>query len=86
MSQPRHSEYCTLESCSTFCEVRRAEFAAGIDAAKRAAIRDVVEQLGPHASLYFLEQAGWPAPAIEAAVRRGDVVWTAAGILQTRED
>jgi len=83
MSQ--HSIYCTFDTCSTFCEVRRAKFAADTDAAKRAAIRDVVNDLGAYATPYFLEQAGWSRPAVEAAVRRGDIAWTASGGLEVPE-
>lgn len=78
----KHSEYCTFDACSTFCEVRRAKFAADTAAALRSAIRDVVTQLGHHASPHFLEQAGWPIGEVERAVRRGDVEWTASGTLQ----
>lgn len=77
-----HSEYCTFTACSTFCAVRRAKHDADVAAAKRAAIRDVVTQLGHHASPYFLEQSGWPRSAVEAAVARGDIRWTSTGNLE----
>lgn len=84
MATTKHSEYCTFDTCSTFCEVRRAAFAAATAAAKRVAIRDIVDELGHLATPYYLAQAGWPLSSVEAAVRRGDIEWTSSGTLETK--
>ncbi len=78
-----HSPYCTPEACSTFCDVRKATFAAATQEAKRIAIRALVTELGPfYANPSNLAECGWPRDTVERAVAAGWIQWTRDGNLE----
>lgn len=49
------------------------------------AIQAAVASAGHHANKHTLEQLGYRAPSIHAAVRRGEIRWTRGGNLEVVE-
>jgi hypothetical protein len=48
-------------------------------------IASAVRQLGHHANLTNLAHLGWTRRDVQAAVRRGEIAWTASGTLEASD-